>query len=494
MKSTGEENLDTKLWGRFETTFKNERRYQNPFTDVELQAEFISPGGHNVKTWGFYDGSNTWKLRFMPDQTGTWTYSAWFSDHPSEKVSGTFTCVPSDIPGMISADQTNPVWFGFKGGKHIFIRSFQVGDRFFASNWSAEKRAAFLDWAVQNKYNTLSIASHYLNRPGKGRGAGWDTPVLWDSQKQQPDPAEYRKMEHILDDLAARKLIVFPFGGFFGQQSDYPRESKDQLTYIKYTLARLGAYWNLLFNVSGPEPMLERLHEFTKDEIDAWGATIDSLDIYGHLLTVHNVPRQNPFVHESWASYQCVQGPKTVNLDSLYEGLLRVRNSEEPLYAQETLWYGNIYHQQKVGHEYTDENLRRNAWVIALAGAALNFADNQGNSSSGFSGTLELDERHQDKHEVIKKVWDFFASIPFYQLSPSPDLVDHGYCLADPGKTYLVYLPYGGNVTVKTMPGPYQGKWIKGSDTKVQIPVELTHRTALQAPSRKDWILYLTKK
>ena len=97
---------------------------------------------------------------------------------------------------MIATDETNPLWFGFRGGKHVLIRSFHVGDRFFAANWPETRRAAFLDWAQQQGYNMLSVASHYLNRNAAGRGAGWKTPDLWPL-----NASEYGRMEAILDDL-----------------------------------------------------------------------------------------------------------------------------------------------------------------------------------------------------------------------------------------------------------------------------------------------------
>src|SRR5690606_13920404 len=153
----------------------NARRYANPFVDVDLLATLTSPDGRTINAWGFYDGARTWKLRFMPDQTGTWQYVVYFSNRPEQKISGSFECVSSDIAGLVTADETNPVWFGFKGGGHIFVRSFHTGDRFFASNWPAEKRSEFLDCIADNNYHTLSIASHYLNREGEGRGTGWDT-------------------------------------------------------------------------------------------------------------------------------------------------------------------------------------------------------------------------------------------------------------------------------------------------------------------------------
>ena len=154
--------------------------------------------------------------------------------------------------------------------------------------------------------------------------------------------------------------------------------------------------------------------------------------------------------------------------------------------AQEVLWYGNIYQQT-----YNDEQLRKNAFTIMMAGAALNFADNSGTSSTGFTGTLNLAERHQDKHEIVKKVWDFFESIPFYELTPAQNLANNGFTIAKPGKTYLTYLPSGGEVTVNAKPGNYLGVWIKGSDINVRVNIGITDGQNLVAPSADDWLLYL---
>jgi hypothetical protein len=74
---------------------------------------------------------------------------------------------------------------------------YHVGDRFFAANWPSEQRQRFLDWAGKQGYHMLSIASHYLNRDAPDRGRPWATPALLPL-----NPAEYRRMEGVLDDLA----------------------------------------------------------------------------------------------------------------------------------------------------------------------------------------------------------------------------------------------------------------------------------------------------
>lgn len=458
------------LWERFEAQVSNDRVYADPYRDVTLTVEYTRPDGTSVSFWGFYDGGTTWKLRWMPDQTGVWSFRARFSDG-SPGLDGRFTCLPSSIPGIISVDEGNPLWFGFRGGEHFFARSLHVGDCFFAKNMPDEQRTDFLDWAQAQGYNMLSIGSHYLNRAEPGRGIGWDTPRLWPL-----DAGEFQKAERVLDDLMTRRIVVFPFGGFFGRGSNYPKSEADQDLYIRYVLARFGAYWNVLLNVSGPEPLLvkdDRVWiEFA--ELARMGQKIRSLDPFGHLLTVHNKTGDDEFLQEDWIDFGTLQGPKTLELPVLYDGLMRNHHPRRPLYAQETLWSGNKYHPQ-----YDDEQLRRNAIVLNMAASTINFVDNggpdpalSGDSSSGFSGTLRLDDRRQWRHDILKNVWDFFASIPFYRMSPCPSLLvsGSGYVLADEGKDYLVYLPECEPVELKVKDGPYQVEWINARDTAIRQP------------------------
>ncbi|MBC8470422.1 MAG: DUF5060 domain-containing protein [Planctomycetes bacterium] len=403
-------------WERFETTLTNTKSYRDPYRDVTLAVTYTRPDGKKVEFWGFYDGRSRWIIRFMPDRPGLWRYEARFSDG-APGISGNFQCVESEIPGMISKDESNPLWFGYKGGKHLLMRSLHVGDRFFAANWPEKDRKRFLQWFQQQGYNMLSIASHYLNRDSEGRGKGWQTPDLWDEESQTPNPRQYQKTEAILDSLAARKILVFPFAGFFGRDSDYPANPADQSLYIKYTLARIASYWNLLFNLAGPEPRLKG-RPFLNNDLDRLGAEIQQLDVFGHLLSVHNRTGDDEFKDKDYTNYGTLQGPKTLDRKKLSRDILRNHHPRKPLYAQETLWAGNKYHPK-----YTYDDLRKNAYVLMMSAAAINFADMDGNSSSGFSGTMDMVQKDQKCHDIIKNVWDFFETIPFWRLGPRQDLV-----------------------------------------------------------------------
>jgi hypothetical protein len=480
-------------WERFEVSLDNGKDYADPYRDVALPAEFRRPDGSVVAFWGFYDGAATWRLRFMPDQQGVWTYTARFSDG-SGGAEGEFLCTRSVIPGMLATYAENPVWFGYRGGGPLLVRSFHVGDRFFAANFAEASRREFLDWIEAQGYTMLSMASHYLNRDAPGRGAGWDTPRLWPL-----DAGEFGKLERILDELAARHLMVFPFAGFFGRSSNAPGCPDDQALYVRYVLARLGAYWHILLNVGGPEPTLPHSPYMTSAEVDRLGSLIASQNVFDHPLTVHNPTGDDAFMDADWLDFTTLQGPKTTDLDVLSEGVLRNHSPHKPLYAQETLWSGNKYHP-----DYSDAALRRNAYVLLMSAAAINFADNGGpeggsvgDSSSGFSGTLDPRDARQGRHDILKRVWDCIETMPYHRMVPRQDLVDRGFCLCEAGRAYLVYLPEGGAVDVAVVPGSYAVEWINARHPADRRDGGITtDGQALAAPRDReipgeDWLVYL---
>lgn len=486
---------ETGIWQIFESTIENRKTYSNPFEDVNLNVTYTRPDGTIVKFPGFYAGNHTWKIRFMPDQTGRWKFSAEFSDK-SKKFTGTFLCNESGLPGLVTLYEANPLWFGYSSGKPLFLRSFHAGDRFFADTsnfitgdeWSVFRRNRFLDWLKENRYNMLSIASHYLNRDSDGRGKGWRTPDLWDAERQMPLPEEYDKLEKVLNELSDRRIIVFPFAGFLGRNSDFPTDPVKQDTYIKYTLSRLSPYWNIVFNVGGPEPTLRNNPYLTREKIAEAGRSIKEADLFGHLLTIHCPTGDSEFKDEPWLDFVTLQGPKTTDRKKLYEGLLRNHPGEKGLYAQETLWPGNKYHPA-----YTNSDIRKNTIVATMAAAMINFADMNGDSSSGFSGSLDPEKANDEIHKIYNNTIDFFESLEYYKMSPMNEITDNGYCLALPGKEYLVYLEEGGIVNLEPEQGEYAVSWINATDFQEIINGgRTTDGKGLTSPGHgDDWFLRL---
>jgi hypothetical protein len=142
---------------------------------------------------------------------------------------------------------------------------------------------------------------------------------------------------------------------------------------------------------------------------------------------------------------------------------------------------------------YTDVDLRKNAYVLIMSASAINFGDMNGDSSSGFSGTLEMNELVQNRHDILKRVWDYFDTMPFWRLKPRQDLVSNGFCLAGEGAMYLVYLEIPGAVDVRVKGGPYNVRWVNAQNTRdVRKAADTNDGKGLQPPpGGGDWMLEL---
>lgn len=469
-------------WSRFEAAVTNPRRYADPYADVALGVVWTAPDGRTSQAAGFYDGGQTWRLRWSPDQLGEWSFQARFSDG-ADGLSGTFECVAGSGPGGICVDPANPTWFGFRDGRPRVIRGLHVADRFLAANWPAASRAAFLDWAQAEGYNLLSVASCFLNRDQDGRGKGWETPRLWPL-----DAAEFRRLEAMLDDLDRRGMVLYPFAGFCGQRSNYPRDPARQEAYLRYTLARLGPYRMVLYNVAGPEPNVGQ-GWMQPAEVTRLGELVARLDLFGHPLSVHNRTGDDPYRDSPWTTFGTLQGPKTLDRVKLGRGLLANHHGAKPLLAQETLWSGNKYHPA-----YSNADLRKNALVLHFCGAAVVFGDMDGDSSSGFTGSLDLTARRQDRHDVMRRTWDICERLPWWRLKPRPECVDRGWCLADGEDEYAVYLDSPATVRVATGDGGYQATWLDPQrPDQPPLPGQRSGSAFTPPDGGDDWILHLRR-
>jgi hypothetical protein len=80
-------------------------------------------------------------------------------------------------------------------------------------------------------------------------------------------------------------------------------------------------------------------------------------------------------------------------------------------------------------------------------------------------------------------------------MSPRQDLVDNGFCLAEPGSRYFVYLESLGVVNISIVPGEYSVLWIDARNTNKRIKSKpTTSGQNLKSPKTgDDWLVYLER-
>jgi hypothetical protein len=276
----------------------------NPFLDVTFEAEFI----HNhrtVKVAGFYDGDDTFKVRFMPGMEGTWRYTTRSSLPALNAHQGEFTCAAptGGNHGMVRV--RDAVHFVYADGSPYhpmgttcYVWNHQ-GDALEAQTLATLKGAPF------NKLRMCVFPKRYTfntNEPPCYPFEGsvtraWD-PALLDNYQTQPppdfwdftrfNPEYFRRLEQRILDLRdlgieADLIIFHPYDfGAWGFDR-MPTEVNGRL--LHYLVARLAAFRNVWWSLANEfDLMLDR----TRADWDGYFQLIQDIDPYDHLRSIHN--------------------------------------------------------------------------------------------------------------------------------------------------------------------------------------------------------------
>jgi hypothetical protein len=78
--STESSRADVSAWNQWEQTLTSNAAYANPYHDATLEVVYAAPDGQTFKTYGFWDGGKTFKIRFMFPAAGDWSWKTTCSD------------------------------------------------------------------------------------------------------------------------------------------------------------------------------------------------------------------------------------------------------------------------------------------------------------------------------------------------------------------------------------------------------------------------------
>lgn len=273
-------------WSLFELSWQGPDS-GNPFKEVTLSAAFRYKH-RTVFVDGFYDGGASYKIRFMPDCEGEWTYETQSNAPSLNGITGQFACTPAeehnhgpmkvrDERRFVYADGTPYVPFGTT----CYAWTHQTEEL-------QEETIRTLQKSPFNKLRMCIFPKRYSfnqNEPAafpfvgtREEGFDWErfNPLYWSNLEKRIMQLQELGME-------ADLILFHPYDkGHWG--FDRMDEETDAF-YLRYVLARLSAFRNVWWSLANEFDFMKTK---TADDWDRFFRIVQEHDPYQHLRSIHN--------------------------------------------------------------------------------------------------------------------------------------------------------------------------------------------------------------
>jgi Protein of unknown function (DUF4038)/Domain of unknown function (DUF5060)/Putative collagen-binding domain of a collagenase len=479
--------IPVKQWGVFEKVLRSTARYSNEekYKDITLYATFNGPRGLSYTVPGFWDGGDTWRVRFSPTVPGEWSYMISSSDDQLDDSThdGTFTAVAPSAADIA----TNPNDRGFlKISSDNRYLTYADGTPFFwmgGTIWDGNSKnmAYETDFKVyidNRKLKGFSVIQLLVGRPAthysRTRYTGWNEngPVFHRPGNMTErfrkfankglrifgsEPIDYRFREINPENLQNLDLRIsyiidkgmVPFLHFVWDR-DYKQMDTNSLKNLaKYLIARYQAY-NIIWSIGGE-------HYFVNDKIKyrEVGNYVHHIDTLGHLTTVHGWT--GDFVGEAWidfvseTSWELPTAMHDKMVNELYSRKL-------PFVMVESRYEGNEPDDNYTVLKYAWESLTSGALGYTCGVEEIRAWDHEWDKNQQrfirYVPGLSRERLDTPTSFYMKYIVEFFADKEWWKLIPHNAIVNRGRCLAEVGRQYVIWLNGGGSVTVDLSEAP----------------------------------------
>ncbi|MBN2388207.1 MAG: DUF5060 domain-containing protein [Anaerolineales bacterium] len=419
-----------------ELTVTLEAEYTNPYDarEVTLDGVFTAPDGSSMPIPGFWDGKESWLLRFTPWLEGRWTYQLTVTDAngTSAPAEGGFTVTGSDLHGwLLPGNQVNPVYSGhylvYHDGTPFYGLGYCEALNILIDGFDAEEGVRLFDNMVAEGANFVVWWPLYTNSPIS-------------SSYDQYSAANMTVIDMVVADAQANGIfLVFtiwdhpelrapghPWGNgnwpgrngfsnlndgdiatFFTSEESWAW----QANFYRYLIARWGyspaiGMWQTVSEINGTNAY---------DQTDPWHARVND-------YFVANDPYRHPTTASMSGDVAWPGGHAVMDAPQVH-----VYDLEDPIEAAETIsyWTGEMWafgeKPNWIGEFGVPGNLvypemYHNAlWAALASGAALTPAEwNSGGSWGRMTAEMNAD---------LERLGRFVADLPLARMDPSPLLI-----------------------------------------------------------------------
>lgn len=501
----------------------------NPFLDRRLDVAFTGPHGSVVVVPGFFDGDghggasgDVWKVRFVPDAPGTWSWAAsfragsgvavaadplagWSSDF--DGLAGVVAIEPRDpaAPGFLAGGRL--VWtdrgyrkqvdggYWIKGGsnspENLFAYRGFVGTADqngldglheygpHEADWTADDPDLPLGTFVGDR--GLIGALNYLESEGVNGlyflphnlgGDGWDTtPFIGYTN------SGFDKTHFALDRLLQWETVLWaatrrgihlqfvlaetePANETWLDGGEFGTERK---LYFRELVARFGHHLGLKWNLSEE-------NDFDAAQLAAMANWLRDLDPYDSSIAFHVKPNMVD-------SYLPFYGNPDFDSASIqYDPDLAGTLCEEVRAASIAAghpWIVELDENTPPTTGLTDANAddlrKRVLWDVYLSGGQIEWYAGQSPLPLGGDTTLEDFRTREEMWRYTRFAREFLELLPFWLMEPADQLVGGevqafggGEVFARTGHVYAVFLPdasAGASLDLSGAPGPFELSW-----------------------------------
>lgn len=509
---------ELKKWHRLTLTFDgpstSEGATPNPFRDYRLDVTFTK-GSRSLRVPGFYaadgnagetsaTGGAKWRVRFSPDEEGTWTWTASFRTGTDLAAStdagagtatsfngatGSFTIVATDKAGR---DHRGKGRLRYVGKHHLQFA--QTGEYYLKGGAdSPENLLAFADfdgtpakhayaphagdwnsgdpvWKGTKGKNLIG-ALNYLSGKGMNsvyfltmnvQGDGKDVwPWTSETERYRFDVSKLDQWEVVFShmDKLGLKLHVVVQETENDQLLDGGALGTQRKIYHRELAARFAHHLALVWNI-GEE------NTNTDAQRKAFADHLRLLDPYDHPIVIHTYPGQYDGVYTPLLGHAAYEGP------SLQMGSPASTHAETVKWVQRSAqngrpWFvsldeigpandGVLPDANDPGHD----GPRKNALWGNLMGGGAGCEWYFGYSYAHSDLTCEDWRSRDHMWNLTRHALDFFRQhLPFQDMTSNDGLVSTGWCLNKGGEVYAVYLPSGGTASLSVGSGTYNVRW-----------------------------------
>ena len=428
----------------FKTTITWRFSPTDPFA-IAFDAEVTGPDNITFTQPGFYDGMDTWKIRFAPNREGEWTIITRSDVLELDRQQVTVTCVAKRSEhshGGLRVDPEHPHHFVLEDGTRFFPVGYEANWLFAmdmdATGPSLPKLEPLLDKLSASGFNLINInlwAYDTSWRQGKSEAADYGPPLLfpWEGTPEKPDFTKFdlkywRHFDQVVQAMNKRGQMAYLYFKVYNKFSTWPENhSFEDDLYFRWVIARYAAYPNVIWSLA-KEAQYEKSTRYKVDRLKFIRAT----DGYRRLLTVHD----DRLTYDLGYYNDLVDFRSSQEHEDVHATLLKqIASNRWPLFMAESGYEhgpGGLK-DRAFGRSNTPGQVMHSIWNNQMTGVY-----------NAYYYTFSAWDiiRHEDNppgYGYMKNFSDFFGRTKYWLLRSNDSRVSAGRCLEYVGKEYVVY-------------------------------------------------------